>query len=192
MAKIVKKVVPDLAEILGNKGKKSASGLFGLANFYKNHLIVAVIGVMLSLTLVISIVDIRRENHQLNNFLPIEATIIDTQVQARYEKNSDGWTDYIYEPYVIYQYKAHDGRTYTSAKIFPGSIKYNFRGDYTKAERYTMNFVIGESITAYYNPDNPSQAYLIRQRTTVPYFIVMFFFVVIATPLVYGLFNNRA
>lgn len=97
----------------------------------------------------------------VNSAEQTEATVISSGVDPA----SDG---YLVE--VTYEYTV-DGRTYESSNVYPGP------GQTTKsqfeAEDVVEQYPEGETVTAYYNPENPSEAFLIKTRNTlIPLFMI--------------------
>ena len=79
---------------------------------------------------------------------------------------------YSYQPVVKFRFEAQ-GRQFTSDNVFP----YTFRGggnlgrDAAKAP--LDKFQIGEETTAYYNPENPREACLIRRPLFFSYLVIL-------------------
>jgi len=97
----------------------------------------------------------------VNTFEQTEATVISSEADSV----SDG-----YHVAVTYEYTV-DGRTYESSNVYPGP------GQTTKsefeAEDVAEQYPEGETVTAYYSPENPSEAFLIETRNTLmPLFMI--------------------
>jgi len=91
----------------------------------------------------------------VNSAEPTEATVISSEVESA----SDG-----YHVAVTYEYTV-DGRTYESSNVYPGvgqTTKSQF-----EAEDVVEQYPEGETASAYYNPENPSEAFLIEKRNTL-------------------------
>jgi len=77
-----------------------------------------------------------------------------------------------YEPVVRYRYEA-EGRQFTGANIFPDPVRIGGNLGYFAAKAPLDRFEVGQQTRAYYNPDNPSSACLIRRPSMTPYVVVL-------------------
>lgn len=81
-------------------------------------------------------------------------------------RDSDGST---YEPVVVYRYYVND-RAYTASRVTPLRMSRNGRC----AHRIVAKYRKGATYTAYYDPADPSEAFLMRTRSILPWaFIVI-------------------
>lgn len=99
----------------------------------------------------------------VNTFEQTEATVVSSDVRSGTDTG-----EYYVE--VDYEYTV-DGETYDSSNVYPGP------GQVSKsridAEDVVENYPEGETVTAYYNPEDPSESFLIKQRnTTMPMLMV--------------------
>jgi len=90
----------------------------------------------------------------------VDATVISTDIDV---DRDDDDTDY--RPVVRYEYTV-DGQTYTSENVYPGQFT-RWHDSRSKAESVIGDYQAGsgttaggEQVTAFYNPDNPGDAYL--------------------------------
>jgi hypothetical protein len=104
-----------------------------------------------------------RENRRLTTYRPVEATVLDTRVDEH--RDSDGST---YEPVVVYRYYVND-RPYTASRVTP--LKMSRSGRW--ASRVVAKYRTGATYTAYYDPAEPSEAFLMRTRSVIPWAFVM-------------------
>lgn len=90
----------------------------------------------------------------IDNYEPVEATVISSDIDS----TTEGGT----QPDITYEYTV-DGRTYTSSNVFPGP------GDHSggSAHRIVDEHPEGKQVTAYYNPEDPSEAFLIEDRSVL-------------------------
>jgi len=105
-----------------------------------------------------------KEQRRLTTFRPIEATVVDRRVVEH--RDSDGST---YEPVVEYRYIVGD-RFYTANGVTP------LRESRSSVWAYDIigRFTIGGAYTAWYDPQSPGEAYLLRTRSIVaPAFIAI-------------------
>ncbi|HUQ80660.1 MAG TPA: DUF3592 domain-containing protein [Gemmatimonadaceae bacterium] len=103
-----------------------------------------------------------KEQRRLSVFLPVTATVLSTRVEEH--SDSDGST---YEPVVVYRYRVQD-REYTASRVTP--LKESRSGRW--ASRVANRYAVGSDYTAYYDPENPSEAFLLRSRSVVAWAFV--------------------
>ena len=116
-----------------------------------------------SIFLGVGAVMLYRENRRLTTYRPVEATVLDTRVEER--RDSDGST---YEPVVVYRYYVND-RPYTASRVTP--LKMSRSGRW--ASRVIAKYRTGATYIAYYDPAEPSEAFLMRSRSIVPWAFIM-------------------
>jgi len=97
------------------------------------------------------------EYRRLVTWQPVEATVLRTRVDVRYD--SDGNT---YRPEVMYRYSVND-QTYTSTHTLPVNESRSGRWAYRVIER----FAVGGRYTAWYNPAKPSDAFIVRSHSII-------------------------
>jgi len=105
-----------------------------------------------------------KEQRRLSVFQPAEATVLSTRVDEH--SDSDGST---YEPVVVYRYRVGD-RSYTASRVTP--LRESRSGSW--ARRVAGRYEVGSTYTAYYDPENPADAYLLRSRSVIPWAFVAF------------------
>lgn len=88
-----------------------------------------------------------------------EATVVSSSVAVD-RMGSDGPN---YRPDVTYEYTV-DGESYRSSNVFPTPGRL-WRSDRSWARDVVADYPDGETVTAYYDPDDPSQAFLVADRT---------------------------
>jgi hypothetical protein len=98
-----------------------------------------------------------REYHRLTEWQSVQATVVSTRVDVH--SDSDGNT---YLPVIVYRYSVDD-RAYTSSRAFPLSES---RGG-SWAYRVIARFNIGGQYTAWYDPANPANAFIIRSHSII-------------------------
>ena len=126
--------------------RKGRAGLYAMAAFCSVFL--AVGGVL-----------VVKEQRRLTAFRPVTATVLSTRVQDH--SDSDGTT---YEPVVVYRYRVND-REYTASRVTPLAESRSGRW----AHRVTARYEVGNDYTAYYDPDDPGDAFLLRSRSIIPW-----------------------
>ena len=105
-----------------------------------------------------------KEQRRLSVFHPVEATVLSTRVDEH--SDSDGST---YEPVVVYRYRVGD-REYTASRVTP--LRESRGGSW--ASRIAGRYQVGSTYTAFYDPENPADAYLLRSRSVIPWAFVAF------------------
>jgi hypothetical protein len=98
-----------------------------------------------------------REYHRLATWQPVQARVLEKRVDAHVD--SDGNT---YRPAVTYRYEVN-GRTYTSTRTLPINESRSGRWAYRIIER----FAIGGTYTAWYDPTDPANAFLVRSHSLI-------------------------
>ena len=106
---------------------------------------------------------IYNENRRLTTYRPVEATVLATRVEEH--SDSDGST---YEPVVEYRYYVND-REYTASRVTP--LKMSRSGGW--ASRVIAKYRTGATYMAYYDPANPSEAFIMRTRSFIPWAFVI-------------------
>ena len=104
-----------------------------------------------------------KENRRLTMYRPVEATVLGTRVEEH--SDSDGST---YEPVVEYRYYVND-RPYTATRVTPLEMSRSGRW----AHRVIGKYHTGSTYTAYYDPADPSEAFLMRTRSVIPWAFIM-------------------
>ena len=105
----------------------------------------------------------------LNRMQPVEAEIIGLNIRERRSTRTDHQWELFYEPRVHFTYHV-DGQRYTSRKYTQGRPEYILRA---YAETLLKPYTEGGVATAYYDPENPSQAVLLRQANTMPFVAIL-------------------
>jgi len=121
-----------------------------------------VMGAFCALFLAIGETMIAKEQRRLSVFRPVSATVLSTRVEEH--SDSDGST---YEPVVVYRYRVNE-REYTASRVTP--LKESRSGGW--ARRVTSRYQVGGEYTAYYDPENPAEAFLVRSRSLVAWMFV--------------------
>ena len=150
-------------------------------NVRRSRVGVALMGAFCCVFLAIGTRLLAKEHRRLSVFQPVEATVLSTRVDEH--SDSDGST---YEPVVVYRYRVGD-RSYTASRVTP--LKESRSGSW--ASRVAGRYAVGGTYTAYYDPENPADAYLLRSRSVIPWAFVVFSVVGLAF-IVAGIRGTRA
>jgi len=116
-------------------------------------------GAFCSLFLGVGLTMAAKEQRRLSVFQPVTATVLSTRVETH--SDSDGST---YEPVIVYRYRVGD-REYTASRVTP--LKESRSGGW--ARRVTAHYDVGGNYTAFYDPENPADAFLMRSRSVLPW-----------------------
>ena len=104
------------------------------------------------------------QHHRLATYHAVPVTVLTAGVE---EVSGDDGSSY--RPTVTYRYTVA-GRTYTSSRVTPLNQSRGRRW----ASEMAGRFVAGGTYTGYYDPTRPSESFLVRQSTVLPYaFIVI-------------------
>lgn len=112
------------------------------------------------------------QERALRSYESTDATVIGTDVDREVDRDPDpGDPDSVtYTPIVEYRYRV-DGQTYTARNVYPGGT--GSRSDRGWAQGVVDDYRQGETVTAYYDPDDPSEAYLVQQRDLAKFAFVV-------------------
>lgn len=112
-----------------------------------------------------------REYRRLAEWTPVQATVIATHVESH--SDSDGTT---YSPVVVYRYWVND-QQFTSRRALPVNESRSGRWAYRVIERFSA----GGTYTAWYDPGNPSDAFIVRAHSIIaPVFTLIGALVIVA------------
>lgn len=110
------------------------------------------------------------QEQALRSYESTEATVIGTGVDRDVDREVNEPDSVTYQPIVEYRYRV-DGETYTAENVYPGGT--SSRSDRDWAEGVVDDYRQGETVTAYYNPGNPGEAYLVKQRDLAKFAFVL-------------------
>jgi hypothetical protein len=122
-----------------------------------------VMGAFCSLFLAVGGTMLVKEQRRLTTYQPVTATVLSNRIEEH--SDSDGST---YEPVVVYRYRVND-REYTASRVTP--LKESRSGGW--ARRVTSRYQVGNDYTAFYDPQEPSEAFLMRSRSFLPWAFVV-------------------
>lgn len=120
-------------------------------------------GAFCSLFLGVGGIMLVKEHRRLTLYQPVTATVLSTRVEVH--SDSDGST---YEPVVVYRYRVNE-REYTASRVTP--LKESRSGGW--ARRVASRYEVGSEYTAFYDPQDPSEAFLMRSRSIIPWAFVV-------------------
>lgn len=94
------------------------------------------------------------QGERIRDYESTEATVLSSSVGS----GSDVGDDYID---VTYEYTV-DGQTYRSSNVEPGAGRGSMSR--TRVEEFVENHPEGSTLTIYYDPEDPSNAYVLQER----------------------------
>jgi len=100
------------------------------------------------------------QGERINSYESTEATVLSSEVEVEVDRTGDG-TERTYYPEITYEYTV-DGQTYENSNVMPGP------GQSSTGQNRANNLVEdhpeGETVTAYYDPENPSNSFLVKNQ----------------------------
>jgi hypothetical protein len=104
---------------------------------------------------------------QVAAYRPVQVRVIDRAI-ARVEHSSRRGTSYTYEPIVAYRYTVGD-REYTGRRVTPLGESHSEEW----ARQLLGRFQVEQVYQGYYNPLDPSDAYLVKRYDAGPYCYIL-------------------
>ena len=105
--------------------------------------------------------DYVQQSRAVDNAVAVQATVTDARIDRL-----DGGQGIDYEPEIHYTYQ-YQGETYTNGQVFPSTGVRTY-SDRSGAESVIESYEPGTTTRAYISPADPSDAFLIRERTPFP------------------------
>lgn len=102
-----------------------------------------------------------QQGQAVSDAVTVQATVDNARVERL-----DAGRGIDYEPEIEYTYE-YQGETYTSEEVFPGPTIRTY-SDRSNAQSVVRSYEPGTTVRAYVRPSDPSNAFLIRERTTWP------------------------
>jgi len=115
--------------------------------------------------------EIYKQERLLSTAVPVEAVIQAKRVETSTSSTGTGTsrsTHTIYIPIVEYTY-TYEEQTHTGERLWPTPRSMNNSGD---ARAVIAPYVLGRTVTAYIDPDEPATAFLLKQWSAGPYLAV--------------------
>jgi hypothetical protein len=101
------------------------------------------------------------QGERIDSYEEVDATVLSSAVDVERRNDPDDGTDRTYYADITYEYTV-DGETYESSNVMPGPGR-SSSGE-NRAENIVADYPEGETVTAYYDPDDPSNAFLVKNR----------------------------
>lgn len=105
--------------------------------------------------------DYTQQSDALADAVTVSATVTDTSVETVHQRR-----DIDYRPVITYNYTV-DGTQYQSNDYSPSMSTVTFDSE-SNAQDIAGNYTVGETVTAYVDPDTPSDAFLDHERSDDP------------------------
>ena len=102
-----------------------------------------------------------QQGQAVGDAVTVQATVDNARVERL-----DAGRGIDYEPEIEYTYE-YRGETYTSEEVFPGPTIRTY-SDRSNAQSVVRSYEPGTTVQAYVRPSDPSNAFLIRERTPWP------------------------
>jgi len=133
---------------------------------FKKHTIFIVTIVGFGLTILHMMVNrIGYQTDAVESFVPVEAKVLGKNFKAWTRPDSSGT---FYEFTVTYEYEVN-GRRFTCDKVGPLGGGFGLK----RSKKLYFAYRKGQLVKAYYNPENPNQAFLIRHINSRIYFSLL-------------------
>lgn len=130
-----------------------------------------------------------KQQNKASLYIPVDARVLESRVRKIVTSRR-----ILYEPYIEYRYTV-EGQTYNSTRLGYGSKPIPEGYDGT-VKSYVAVYPAGKNITAYYNPENPSESVLTNQESSpilLNVFLITllgFFFLLIMGPGISEIINS--
>lgn len=106
--------------------------------------------------------DYTQQSAAVEEAVAVDAAVVETGV----EPVSTGSTGADYRPTVTFEY-SYQGSSYRSDRVYPSALDPNF--DTRSAAADVLDgYAENESVTAYVDPDEPGEAFLLNERSNTP------------------------
>lgn len=112
---------------------------------------------------------VQKQHHKISTFEPVSAEVKGTSIETVRSRDSEGRTRTSYKPIVNYTYVIN-GRQYSSGIVTPLDETMS----HSSASDVINSYRKGQRIEAYVNPDDPTDAFLLREYTFFPYIFLLF------------------
>jgi hypothetical protein len=104
------------------------------------------------------------QSERINSYETTEATVLSSEVEEDVRNDPDGGTERRYYPDVTYEYTV-DGETYENSNVMPGPGRSS--SGQNRAQNIVENHPEGETVTVHYDPENPSNSFLVENRQLI-------------------------
>jgi hypothetical protein len=120
--------------------------------------------------LIVGVFLIYFQKQKIDTFVAVDAVVLSASVDTVISTDKDGHTSTSYQPLIHYAYEI-DGQAYDCDVAFPLG---NSSASRAWANSIVQKFPKGKRVTAYYNPAQRDDAFLIRELSYFPYAFAQF------------------
>lgn len=105
------------------------------------------------------------QSSAIDSAVEVNATVTSTGVEKVDKRRGVD-----YAPRATFNY-TFEGESYTASNVYPGPLTRDF-GTEEAAREQLDGYETGDSVTAYVQPDAPGDAFLVRERSDKPFFVI--------------------
>jgi hypothetical protein len=121
-------------------------------------LLAGTLGIIPAVFMALWIADKVATRRALRASLPVDAVVLSKRVIER--TDADEFTHYY--PHVEYNFSVN-GTEYTSSTIWSGGVS-EFEMSIKQVDKFLEEFPVGQTVQAFYDPDDPEKSFLIRKH----------------------------
>lgn len=105
--------------------------------------------------------DYVQQSEAISKAVTVDATVTDTNVDRVSQRRGTE-----YRPEVTFEY-TYRGESYTASNLYPATVATNY-DTLSEAESAISEYGVGDTVTAYVNPDSPGTAFLKHKKSNAP------------------------
>jgi hypothetical protein len=105
------------------------------------------------------------QSSAVDSAVEVNATVTSTGVEEVDKRRGVAYT-----PRATFEYTFR-GASHTASNVYPGPLTRNF-DDREAAAAELSGYESGDTVTAYVPPDSPGAAFLVRERSDKPFFVI--------------------
>jgi hypothetical protein len=123
-----------------------------------------------SIFLLVGALMAQSQRSTLASAVPVQVKILESELDETMSRSSDGRSRRMFSPSVVFEYTVN-GQRYESTDATPLDVS---SSDSSNAREIVSKYQSGTTHTGYYDRNNPSAAFLVRQVDFFPYAFVLF------------------
>jgi|GEM_PF-1814263 len=116
-----------------------------------------------------------RQDYKIKHWKPVKAVIVSCHVERHESTDSKGHRSVNYSPEISFRYKAGTG-----SQDANGALPLSQSSSSAWASGICNRFKAGQEVTAWVNPENPAEGFVVRQYSFLPYIFILFPMVFVA------------
>ncbi len=105
------------------------------------------------------------QSSAIDSAVDVNATVTSTGVEEVDQRRGVA-----YAPRATFNY-TYEGQSYTASNVYPGPLTRDF-GTREAAREQLDGYETGDTVPAYVPPDAPENAFLVRERSNKPFFVI--------------------